>query len=218
MRRLKAPERRKQLVEVATRLFAERGFDATTTAAIAAAAGVSEPILYRHFKSKQDMFVAIVTEVSRTTQDHWRELMAHVRDPAEAFRVICAEWPEHMRRCQREYAVIHNAIVTSRDPEVVGVLRRHYAQMEAFWTQVLKDGQASGLFDLSDDVRTTVWWILNAGIGYTLIHLQLGPVDGYSVPKAINLTLKALGVDEKRLSMPLPDIIGGVDGRVPPVN
>src|SRR5687768_7683292 len=53
MPRLKAAQRREQLISVATRLFAERGYEATTTAAIAEAAGVTEPILYRHFHNKQ---------------------------------------------------------------------------------------------------------------------------------------------------------------------
>ena len=63
MPRLKAPQRREQLIEVATKLFARNGYEATTTAAIALAAGVTEPILYRHFKSKQELFVAIVRAV-----------------------------------------------------------------------------------------------------------------------------------------------------------
>ena len=42
MPRLKAPQRREQLIEVATKLFARNGYEATTTAAIALAAGVTE--------------------------------------------------------------------------------------------------------------------------------------------------------------------------------
>src|SRR5829696_925611 len=72
MPRLKAPQRREQLIEVATKLFARNGYEATTTAAIALAAGVTEPILYRHFKSKQELFVAIVRTVSQQTMNHWQ--------------------------------------------------------------------------------------------------------------------------------------------------
>ena len=67
MARLKAAQRREQLIGVATKLFAKTGYDATTTADIAKAAGVTEPILYRHFESKQELFVAIVRDVSATT-------------------------------------------------------------------------------------------------------------------------------------------------------
>src|SRR6188508_3728896 len=78
MPRLKAPQRREQLMEVATKLFARNGYEATTTAAIALAANVTEPILYRHFKSKQELFVAIVKENSNRTIRHWQDLMGSV--------------------------------------------------------------------------------------------------------------------------------------------
>src|SRR3954452_2902809 len=74
MPRLKAPQRREQLMEVATKLFARNGYEATTTAAIAEMAGVTEPILYRHFRSKQELFVAIVKAVSDRTLRHWEDI------------------------------------------------------------------------------------------------------------------------------------------------
>jgi AcrR family transcriptional regulator len=192
MRRLRALERRTQLLAVATQLFAERGFDATTTAAIAAAAEVSEPILYRHFKSKQDLFVAIVSEVTHTTQQHWIDRMQGITDPAEAMRVIFAEWPGHMRACAKQYQVIHNALVSSRDPTVVAQLRTHYRQMEEFFTQLVCDSQKRGVFRDDVDPKTAAWWMMNAGIGFTLIGLTLGEVDGYRLDQAIDMTLRGL--------------------------
>ncbi|MFN4241995.1 MAG: TetR/AcrR family transcriptional regulator [Tepidisphaerales bacterium] len=192
MGRLKAEQRRTQLMEVATRLFAERGFDATTTAAIAAAAGVSEPILYRHFRSKRALFAAIVSEVTRTTQEHWRRQMAGIGDPAEAFRVISAEWPQHMRACRLQYHVIHNALVSSRDPVVISLIREHYTQMEAFLAGIVEEGQRTGVFRKNLDIKTSALWIMHGGIGFTLMGLTLGEMPGYDIQTAINLTLRAL--------------------------
>ena len=76
-------------MSVATQLFAQRGYEATTTAAIAEAAGVTEPILYRHFKGKQDLFVAIVREMSELTMRHWNGLIDGVDGPAEAIGHQC---------------------------------------------------------------------------------------------------------------------------------
>ena len=73
MARLKAPERRRELLEVAARLFGERGYHGTTTADLAATAGVTEPILYRHFASKLDLFVSLVDEVGAEVLAAWRE-------------------------------------------------------------------------------------------------------------------------------------------------
>ncbi|MFZ1155854.1 MAG: TetR/AcrR family transcriptional regulator, partial [Solirubrobacteraceae bacterium] len=53
--RLPAQERRKLIEEAAARLFAERGYAATTVEDIVAEAGVSKPMLYRHFESKKEL-------------------------------------------------------------------------------------------------------------------------------------------------------------------
>jgi AcrR family transcriptional regulator len=53
--RLPAAERRALIEQAAARLFAERGYELTTVADIASAAGVSKPMLYRHFESKREL-------------------------------------------------------------------------------------------------------------------------------------------------------------------
>src|SRR5436305_10430528 len=114
MARLKAPQRREQLIEVATKLFAKHGYEATTTAAIAKAAGVTEPILYRHFKSKQDLFIAIVRSVSDSTLAHWHEVTRDVTDPAERIKRVAGGMPEHFKKLEDQYHVLHGALATSR--------------------------------------------------------------------------------------------------------
>src|SRR5438067_6781486 len=93
MARLKAPQRREQLMEVATKLFARNGYEATTTAAIALAARVTEPILHRHFKSKQELFVASVKAVSAQTMQPWQHLIALATAPAEIIRRVARARP-----------------------------------------------------------------------------------------------------------------------------
>ncbi|WP_018332618.1 TetR/AcrR family transcriptional regulator [Actinomycetospora chiangmaiensis] len=51
-----------EILAAARRLFAERGFDATTTREIAAAAGVSDALIYRHFANKEDLLRGIVDD------------------------------------------------------------------------------------------------------------------------------------------------------------
>jgi AcrR family transcriptional regulator len=57
-RRMTAAERKQQIVEVTMDLVAKNGVQATTTSRIAAAAGISEATLYRHFASRRDMLLA----------------------------------------------------------------------------------------------------------------------------------------------------------------
>ncbi len=60
MQRMTSEGRRAAIMEAAIALFSERGFRGTTTRALAEAVGVTEPVLYEHFKSKRDLFEAIV--------------------------------------------------------------------------------------------------------------------------------------------------------------
>ena len=64
-RRLPADQRREQLLDVALRLFAGRGFAATTMDDIAGAAGVTKPLLYQHFASKRALYLELVDSVAR---------------------------------------------------------------------------------------------------------------------------------------------------------
>jgi AcrR family transcriptional regulator len=58
--RLPAAERRVLIEEAAARLFASQGYDATTVEHIVTAAGVSKPMLYRHFESKRDLHMRLM--------------------------------------------------------------------------------------------------------------------------------------------------------------
>jgi AcrR family transcriptional regulator len=57
---MKSGERRAAIVESAIRLFAEKGFRGTTTRELATALGVTEPVIYQHFRAKQDLYTAII--------------------------------------------------------------------------------------------------------------------------------------------------------------
>jgi TetR/AcrR family transcriptional regulator len=58
--RLPASDRRRQLVETALDFFSRKGYGGTTTKEIAAAAGVTEAIIFRHFPTKQDLYNAVL--------------------------------------------------------------------------------------------------------------------------------------------------------------
>jgi AcrR family transcriptional regulator len=60
VRRLRRAERREQILAAATQAFARSGFAATSLDDIAAAAGISRAILYRHFDSKTDLYRAVL--------------------------------------------------------------------------------------------------------------------------------------------------------------
>ena len=58
--RISAADRREQILEVATGLFAKQGFQGTTTKEIAHHAGVNEALIFRHFPSKEELYWAVI--------------------------------------------------------------------------------------------------------------------------------------------------------------
>jgi AcrR family transcriptional regulator len=64
-RRMSGDQRRRQLLEVSAQLFAERGYWKTGTNDIARVAEISEPSIYRHFSTKQDLFLATAEEATQ---------------------------------------------------------------------------------------------------------------------------------------------------------
>ncbi len=55
-------DRRQQILDVAIRLFSQKGFRGTTTKEIALAAGVNEAIIFRHFATKRELYSAIIDQ------------------------------------------------------------------------------------------------------------------------------------------------------------
>jgi AcrR family transcriptional regulator len=58
--RLSSDERRQAIIEAVKQVFAEKGFDGTTTRELAKAAGISEALLYNYFPSKECLYVAML--------------------------------------------------------------------------------------------------------------------------------------------------------------
>jgi AcrR family transcriptional regulator len=192
MPRLKGPQRKEQILSVATKIFARLGYNGATTHAIADAAGVTEPILYRHFKGKQELFVAIARQMSRQTIKQWQEMISDVPDPVEQLRVIARGFPRHLRGLADAYHVIHGALATSRDRKVLTVMKEHYTQIETFFCGIIKRGQEAGAFRRDVDCRMPAWQLIHMGIGYAMIALNLSQFDQFSVTEAVEAVIAGI--------------------------
>jgi AcrR family transcriptional regulator len=83
---------RGQLVEVATRLFAEHGYEGTSIEAVLSAAGVSRGALYHHFAGKEALFEAVVSAVSDQVTMELTEAVRGCVDPLDAMRTAAIAW------------------------------------------------------------------------------------------------------------------------------
>ena len=85
---------REQLIEVATGLFAERGFDETSIEAVLAAAGVSRGALYHHFAGKDALFEAVLEAVENGVTARLTSEIAGAPDAVSAVESAALAWIE----------------------------------------------------------------------------------------------------------------------------
>ena len=83
---------RGQLIEVATRLFAEHGYEGTSIEAVLSAAGVSRGALYHHFPGKEALFEAVVVAVSDQVTVDLAAAVSGRTDPVDVMRTAALAW------------------------------------------------------------------------------------------------------------------------------
>jgi AcrR family transcriptional regulator len=83
---------RGQLIEVATSLFADHGYEGTSIEAVLAAAGVSRGALYHHFAGKEALFTAVLEAVSDRVTTKVTEAIRDCTDPVDAMRTGAMAW------------------------------------------------------------------------------------------------------------------------------
>jgi AcrR family transcriptional regulator len=83
---------RGQLIEVATGLFAEHGYEGTSIEAVLTAAGVSRGALYHHFAGKEALFRAVLEALNERITAQLTEVISGCTDPVEAMRTGALSW------------------------------------------------------------------------------------------------------------------------------
>src|SRR5262249_2652420 len=86
--RMRKADRKRQLMQHAKQLFVTLGYQQTTTEKIARAAGVTEPVLYRHFTSKKALFLEVLDDIRETTIHRWQSETARIGDPLKRLYAI----------------------------------------------------------------------------------------------------------------------------------
>ena len=81
--RLPGPQRRQQLLEVAVHIFGVGGYAEASMADIAAAAGITKPVVYQHFASKRELFLEVLSECGRRMEAQVEKATAGAAGPRQ---------------------------------------------------------------------------------------------------------------------------------------
>lgn len=136
--RLRARERRAVVETAAADLFAQRGYAGTTIADIAHAAGVTKPIVYRHFESKQHLVLVLLEryrdELAAAPLD--RLLATAERPIAERIDAMLTAWFEYVEANPFVRLLLHD---TSGDPEVAALVEELHGRQRAADVALLRE-------------------------------------------------------------------------------
>jgi AcrR family transcriptional regulator len=175
--RMAAADRRRQLVETAIRLFTDGSYRGTTTAEIARAAGVSEPILYRHFASKRDLYLAALDHVWAKTRETWERKLDEAPDVCAAIEAI-GKGHVSVRSPKLQLAELWVQALSeaSEDPELRRRLRAHMREVHDFVADLVRRGQFEGAIASERDADAEAWIMLAGGI-LGMVGRRVGLLD-----------------------------------------
>ena len=165
--KLSRAEVRRRLEEAAARLFAEKGYAATTVDDIVEQAGVSKPALYRHFESKKDLHMALL-------ERHRDELAAAALDALGTgersvdvlLPAMIEAWFVHVEHHPYTWRMLFRD--TTGDPDVQGVHRELQRRQRAADVALLREFAPTipeaELEPLGEVIRSSLtglalWWL-----------------------------------------------------------
>ena len=146
-----SPRRNKKqdIVQAATLLFAEQGFDGTTTLQISKQAGITEPVIYYHFTGKDELFTGIIASAFETFFAHLEDLPENTDTEFEKIENLIAlhfdivkEMPDQI------YLAISTCPARLKDPDDIcrKSIQEIRRRLNNYLTGCLEAGMATGEF------------------------------------------------------------------------
>jgi AcrR family transcriptional regulator len=163
--RLPAEQRKAAVLDCACGIFSSGSYRGTTTAHIARVAGVTEPVLYRHFASKRDLYLAVLDESWRRLRLLWEAAVAAETDSrlwVGAMGKAYFEAKDPKVRCADLW--VQALTEASDDPAIRKFLRKQMREVHDFVTDVIRRSQEAGGIFPDRDASAEAWIFLAIGL------------------------------------------------------
>jgi AcrR family transcriptional regulator len=162
-RRLTADERRRTVVQAALRVFASGSYAGSTTAEIAREAGVSEPLLYRHFPSKRDLWAACLDAAWEEFRDAFdrasEDLFAHHGSGNGATRggLLLPASSARWKKAMMPNLWIQGITEAGEDREIRKHVARHMQAVHDHVAAAIRSGQGAGRIPADRNADAEAW-------------------------------------------------------------
>ena len=145
--RMTSEERRLYVVGAACRVFARSSYSGATTAEIARESGVTEPVLYRHFASKRDLYLACLDAAWAHVRKLWEDAIADEPDPRLQLGAMGRAYV-HLQRHGDKIMLsdlwVQALNEASEDPKIRRYLRDQVREVHDFVAERIRHSQAGG--------------------------------------------------------------------------
>lgn len=181
--RLSAEERKSTVLECACQIFAKGSYHGATTAEIARTAGVTEPILYRHFSSKRDLYLACLTQAWVECRTMWEGAVDAEPDPALWVAAMGSSYfAAKDKRGNVALLWVQALTEASDDPEIRRFIRRHIREVHEFVADVIRRAQEAGGVLSDRDPEAEAWIFISIGLLGT-VSKRLGGMADEDFPR-----------------------------------
>lgn len=137
---------RELLLEVAERLFAQKGFDSVTVRQLAKEAGVNGAMVSYHFGSKNGLLAALIDEKFPRTREQMIEIANSRLDPWEKLQATVDVYAEKVFDGYNFHRIIMREMSLSQRPELVEIITGHFAHILSVIRGFILEGQEKGIF------------------------------------------------------------------------
>ena len=169
--RLPAEERKKQILKCAVKVFAQTNYQSTRVADIAAEAGISEAAVYKHFPSKNDIYLDVLKHMSTRILTFWKEEIHKETDAYQSLRNMGLTYFRRMSKHPDELKVQFQAIAEVGNPEIADRLRQDHQNYMDLIGEVIKKGIRDGSFRKDADPDILSWLFNGVGILMNMMNL-----------------------------------------------
>ncbi len=186
-------ERREQILDVASRVFAHKGLTGTRIADIATEGEMSQGLIFRYFASKEEVFAAVIEKALRSATQLAQVALQQPCSPLEQLRWLLQVYFEGVWRKPDYVLVVLHALNSETTPSEVRELVLEQSQRTLqLYRRLIVEGQASGeIVEDDPDMLTLAFAACLQGIssGVTYLPHALG-IEGPPDPEVILRILK----------------------------
>ena len=168
--RLTATERRAAVVDTACRIFAKSSYRGSTTAQIARETGVTEPVLYRHFASKRELYLACLEEAWERLRSLWNKALEQEEEPAMWVTTLGQTYLQ-ARAADRIILIdlwIQALTEAADDPEIRRRLKDQVREVHNYVADVMRRAQQAGGIVAERDADAEAWIFVSLGLLSTI--------------------------------------------------